>query len=93
MSIKVILSLLQGTDSDARVLGCVEFLAKNCLAHVSVLHMRPDPRTHVPYVGDEMSEPSSNRSSLVLNVMETNAPPRRGRASKRGGLTQTYPLR
>ena len=55
MSIKVILSLLQGTDSDAPVLGCAEFLAKNCLAHVSVLHLRPDPRTLVPYVGDGMS--------------------------------------
>lgn len=55
MSIKVILSLLQGTSGDASVLGCAQIVAKKYSAHINALHMRPDPGTLVPYVGDGMS--------------------------------------
>ncbi len=55
MSVKVMLSLLQGTSGDTSVLGCAQIVANKYSAHINALHMRPDPSTLVPYVGDGMS--------------------------------------
>ncbi|MBT5374282.1 MAG: universal stress protein [Rhodospirillaceae bacterium] len=55
MVIKVILALLGGTESDERALRTAFGLAQLYEAHVEALHVRIDPRTAMPYMGEGMS--------------------------------------
>ncbi len=55
MAIKVILTPLFGNDSDTTALATAQVLAERACAHIDAIHVRADPRTMVPYIGDGMS--------------------------------------
>ena len=55
MSIRKILVLLHGTQSDGATLGAGLQLAKDFKAHMVALFVRPDPSEALPYLGDGVS--------------------------------------
>lgn len=55
MDIKVILAPLYGVPSDEKALAAAGTAARRFGAHVDVLHVRADPRTMIPYIGEGMS--------------------------------------
>lgn len=55
MDIKVILTPLYGVPADQSALDAALTVAQRFSAHVGVLHVRADPRTMIPYIGEGMS--------------------------------------
>lgn len=55
MAIKVILTPLFGVSSDEAALATALAVAKKFSAHIDVMHIRADPRTMIPYIGEGMS--------------------------------------
>lgn len=55
MDIKVILTPLYGVPADQSALDAALTVARRFAAHVGVLHVRADPRTMIPYIGEGMS--------------------------------------
>ncbi len=55
MNIKVILSPLYGVPADEAALAAALAAAERFAAHIDVIHVRPDPRTMIPYIGEGMS--------------------------------------
>lgn len=55
MAIKVILTPLFGNESDATALATAQALAERTGAHIDAIHVRADPRTMIPYIGEGMS--------------------------------------
>ncbi len=55
MTIRNILTMLEGANSDVVDLAAVGALAKSFSAHVDLLHVRRDPRSVMPIVGEGMS--------------------------------------
>lgn len=55
MGIKVILTPLYGVPSDESALTTAAAVARKFAAHVDVMHVRADPRTMIPYIGEGMS--------------------------------------
>ena len=63
MTIKTILASLSGAETGRSPLTAAFHVAGLFEAHVEVLHVRPDPRTMIPYVGEGMS------GALIEEVM------------------------
>jgi len=55
MGFKVVLTPLYGVPSDELALATALEIAKKFAAHVDVMHVRADPRTMIPYIGEGMS--------------------------------------
>jgi nucleotide-binding universal stress UspA family protein len=55
MGLKVILTSLHGVPSDDAALATALATARKFTAHVDVMHVRADPRTMIPYIGEGMS--------------------------------------
>ena len=55
MAIKVILTPLFGVPSDEAALATAVAVARKFSAHIDVMHIRADPRTMIPYIGEGMS--------------------------------------
>lgn len=55
MAIKVILAPLFGVPSDTAALATALAVARKFSAHIDVMHIRADPRTMIPYIGEGMS--------------------------------------
>ncbi len=55
MTIKVVLTPLYGGASDATALAAALSVARRFSAHIDVMHVRADPRTMIPYIGEGMS--------------------------------------
>ncbi len=55
MAIKVILTPLFGVPSDEAALATALAVAQEFSAHIDVMHIRADPRTMIPYIGEGMS--------------------------------------
>ena len=55
MAIKVILTPLFGAPSDDAALATAGAVAKKFAAHIDAMHIRADPRTMIPYIGEGMS--------------------------------------
>ena len=55
MAIKVILTPLFGAPSDDAALATSLAVARKFSAHIDVMHIRADPRTMIPYIGEGMS--------------------------------------
>ena len=55
MGIKVVLTPLYGVPSDESALATAATVARKFAAHVDVMHVRADPRTMIPYIGEGMS--------------------------------------
>ena len=55
MGIKVVLTPLYGIPSDESALATAVAVARKFAAHVDVMHVRADPRTMIPYIGEGMS--------------------------------------
>ncbi len=55
MAIKVILTPLFGVPSDEAALATALAVAKKFAAHMDIMHIRADPRTMIPYIGEGMS--------------------------------------
>jgi nucleotide-binding universal stress UspA family protein len=55
MAIKVILTPLFGAPSDDAALATALAVARKFSAHIDVMHIRADPRTMIPYIGEGMS--------------------------------------
>ncbi|MDH3230680.1 MAG: universal stress protein [Alphaproteobacteria bacterium] len=55
MGFKVILTPLYGVPSDESALAAAVAVARKFAAHVDVMHVRADPRTMIPYIGEGMS--------------------------------------
>ncbi len=55
MAIKVILAPLYGVPADEAALAAALTAARRFSAHIDVIHVRPDPRTMIPYIGEGMS--------------------------------------
>jgi len=55
MAIKTLLVPLDGGEASARALDGALKLAKKFTAHVTVLHIRPDPRDTIPLLGEGLS--------------------------------------
>lgn len=55
MAIKVILTPLFGVSSDEAALATALAVAQKFSAHIDVMHIRADPRTMIPYIGEGMS--------------------------------------
>ncbi|UCH72608.1 MAG: universal stress protein [Rhodospirillales bacterium] len=55
MGFKVILTPLYGVTSDESALATALAVAREFAAHVDVMHVRADPRTMIPYIGEGMS--------------------------------------
>ncbi|MDH5557607.1 MAG: universal stress protein [Alphaproteobacteria bacterium] len=55
MAIKVILTPLFGVSSDGAALATAQAVAQKFSAHIDVMHIRADPRTMIPYIGEGMS--------------------------------------
>jgi nucleotide-binding universal stress UspA family protein len=55
MEIKVILTPLFGVATDEVALSTAFAVAKKFSAHMDVMHVRADPRTMIPYIGEGMS--------------------------------------
>lgn len=63
MSIKTLLVPLTSVDISASPLEAAYLVAEMFDAHIEVLHVRPDPRNMIPYVGEGMS------GALIEEVM------------------------
>ncbi len=55
MAIKVILTPLFGNESDATALATAQALAERTGAHIDAIHVRADPRSMIPYIGEGIS--------------------------------------
>jgi nucleotide-binding universal stress UspA family protein len=55
MAIKVILTPLFGVPSDEAALATALVVAQKFSAHLDIMHIRADPRTMIPYIGEGMS--------------------------------------
>lgn len=55
MNIKVILTPLYGVPADEAALAAALAAAKRFSAHIDAIHIKPDPRTMIPYIGEGMS--------------------------------------
>lgn len=55
MAIKVILTPLFGVPADEAALSTSLAVARKFSAHIDVMHVRADPRTMIPYIGEGMS--------------------------------------
>ena len=55
MAIKVVLTPLYGGSTDATALAAALSVARRFSAHIDVMHVRADPRTMIPYIGEGMS--------------------------------------
>jgi nucleotide-binding universal stress UspA family protein len=55
MGLKVVLTPLYGVPSDESALATAAAVARKFAAHVDVMHVRADPRTMIPYIGEGMS--------------------------------------
>lgn len=55
MAIKVILTPLFGVPSDEAALATALAVARKFSAHMDIMHIRADPRTMIPYIGEGMS--------------------------------------
>lgn len=55
MAIKVILTPLFGAPSDEAALATALVVARKFSAHIDAMHIRADPRTMIPYIGEGMS--------------------------------------
>ena len=55
MGFKVVLTPLYGVPSDESALATAVAVARKFAAHVDVMHVRADPRTMIPYIGEGMS--------------------------------------
>lgn len=55
MAIKVILTPLFGVPADDAALATAQAVARKFSAHMDVMHIRADPRTMIPYIGEGMS--------------------------------------
>ena len=55
MAIKVILTPVFGNESDAIALATAQALAEQAGAHIDAIHVRADPRSMIPYIGEGMS--------------------------------------
>ncbi len=55
MTIKVVLAPQYGVPGDESGLAAAMVVAKRFSAHVDVMHVRADPRTMIPYIGEGMS--------------------------------------
>jgi nucleotide-binding universal stress UspA family protein len=75
MSMKTILALADGGGNDAPLKAAVA-LGRRLSAHVDVLHVRADPETMVPIVGEGMS------GAMVEQVMESMARSVEARAAR-----------
>jgi len=55
MGFKVVLTPLYGVHSDEAALATALAVARKFAAHIDVMHVRADPRTMIPYIGEGMS--------------------------------------
>lgn len=55
MAIKVVLAPLFGVSTDEAALSASLAIARKFSAHIDVMHVRADPRTMIPYIGEGMS--------------------------------------
>ena len=65
MSIKSILAVVAGGPGDRAVLDTALSLARPFAARILALHVKIDPRTAIPMVGEGMS------SAVIADVMES----------------------
>jgi len=68
MTIRTVLTMLEGSDSDAVDLTAVGALLKTFPAHVDLLHVRRDPRSVMPMVGEGLS---ADLIDMVQSQVET----------------------
>ena len=74
MTIRTVLTMLEGGDSDVVDLTAVGQLVKTFPAHVDLLHVRRDPRSVMPMVGEGLSADLIDMvQSQVEKEEETNA--------------------
>jgi len=76
MTPKLILALVDGGPLSEATLGAGIAVARQFGAHLDVLHVRADPATLVPIVGEGMS------GAMVEQVMEAMTKAVEGRAEK-----------
>lgn len=55
MAIKVVLAPLFGVPADEAALATALAVARKFSAHIDIMHIRADPRTMIPYIGEGMS--------------------------------------
>lgn len=55
MAIKVVLAPLFGVPADEAALATALAVARKFCAHIDIMHIRSDPRTMIPYIGEGMS--------------------------------------
>jgi nucleotide-binding universal stress UspA family protein len=76
MGFKVLLTPLYGVPSDETALATALAVARKFAAHVDVMHVRADPRTMIPYIGEGMS-------GALIEEMITSAEQQADERSKR----------
>ncbi len=76
MGFKVVLTPLYGVPSDDSALATAVAVARKFAAHVDVMHVRADPRTMIPYIGEGMS-------GALIEEMITSAEQQAEERSKR----------
>ncbi len=76
MGFKVVLTPLYGMPSDDSALATALAVARKFAAHVDVMHVRADPRTMIPYIGEGMS-------GALIEEMITSAEQQADERSKR----------
>lgn len=76
MGFKVVLTPLYGVPSDEMALATAAAVARKFAAHVDIMHVRADPRTMIPYIGEGMS-------GALIEEMITSAEQQADERSKR----------
>lgn len=76
MGFKVVLTPLYGVPSDEAALATALVVARKFAAHIDVMHVRADPRTMIPYIGEGMS-------GALIEEMITSAEQQADERSKR----------
>lgn len=77
MSVRTILVPLDGTDASKSALEMAFTVGRNLAAHVTVLHVRPDPKDAVPLLGEGMS---GSMIEEMIQIAETEATNRAAKA-------------
>ena len=76
MSFKTILAPLSDADAGMPALETARLAARRSGAHVEVLHVRPDPRSLVPYTGEGMD------GSMIEEIMDATERDREQRSAR-----------
>jgi len=77
MSMRMILVPLDGTEASKSALETAFMVGREVAAHVTVLHVRPDPKDAVPLLGEGMS---GSMIEEMIEIAETEAANRAAKA-------------